>query len=238
VSFDFRGFLHEAPEVNIHGFNIYHKNRLILPFWSVIKNYTKRAKAKGVVGMLETNFIEPTHNKQDFEKTSLFQKLEARLRDMAMEYWDSHCQLIGYTQTKKKLPPPEASSWNQIPPREKKTYVGEPVVLNSDFSQGRKIKRKEQNHTVEVELEPEDTNLGMLTNETEQFDDEQPSRYNEKELKIIQENQKLQSRLLEFETREEEFNQKIEKLRCDLEDTLLEYSNLMDELESMVTIEP
>ena len=39
------------------------------------------------VGILEANFVEPTHNKQDFEKTSLFQKLEARLRDMTVEYW-------------------------------------------------------------------------------------------------------------------------------------------------------
>lgn len=38
-------------------------------------------------GVLEANYIEPTHNKQDFEKTSLFQKLETRLRDMQYEYW-------------------------------------------------------------------------------------------------------------------------------------------------------
>ncbi|CAK9171222.1 unnamed protein product [Ilex paraguariensis] len=31
------GFLKEAPHVNIHGFNVYHKNRLILPFWHVVK---------------------------------------------------------------------------------------------------------------------------------------------------------------------------------------------------------
>lgn len=39
------------------------------------------------LGVLEANFIEPIHNKQDFEKTSLFQKLEARLKDMTWEYW-------------------------------------------------------------------------------------------------------------------------------------------------------
>lgn len=41
----------------------------------------------GVIGVLEANFIEPTHNKQDFEKTPAFQKLEARLKDMTQEYW-------------------------------------------------------------------------------------------------------------------------------------------------------
>ncbi|KAK2981552.1 hypothetical protein RJ640_027977 [Escallonia rubra] len=93
------GFLKEAPHVNIHGFNIYHRNRLILPFWRVVKD-TTNSNARGVVGVLEANFVEPTHNKQDFEKTSLFQKLEARLRDMAMEYWGFHCGLIGYQQVK------------------------------------------------------------------------------------------------------------------------------------------
>jgi hypothetical protein len=40
-----------------------------------------------ILGVLEANFIEPTHNKQDFERTSLFQKLEARLKEMTCEYW-------------------------------------------------------------------------------------------------------------------------------------------------------
>lgn len=40
-----------------------------------------------MVGVLEANFIKPTHDKQDFEKSALFQKLEIRLRDMAKEYW-------------------------------------------------------------------------------------------------------------------------------------------------------
>lgn len=39
------------------------------------------------LGVLEANFIEPTHNKQDFEKTSVFQKLEYRLKEMTWEYW-------------------------------------------------------------------------------------------------------------------------------------------------------
>lgn len=93
------GFLKEAPQVNIHGFNVYHKNRLILPFWQVV-NYSD-SRGRGVVGVLEANFIEPIHNKQDFERTSLFQKLEGRLKEMTWEYWDYHCGLIGY-QVKKK----------------------------------------------------------------------------------------------------------------------------------------
>ncbi|XP_059313151.1 protein MICRORCHIDIA 6-like [Lycium ferocissimum] len=105
------GFLKEAPVVNVHGFNVYHKNRLILPFWHVVRYCDSRGR--GVVGVLEANFIQPTHNKQDFEKTPLFQKLEARLKEMTWEYWDYHCGLLGYFP--KKFKPqepitPQASS--------------------------------------------------------------------------------------------------------------------------------
>ncbi|XWS60791.1 hypothetical protein CRYUN_Cryun07bG0067500 [Craigia yunnanensis] len=97
------GFLKEAPHVNIHGFCVYHKNRLILPFWQVVSYLNNRGR--GVVGVLEANFVEPTHNKQDFERTSLFQKLEGRLKEMTWEYWDYHCGLIGYQVLKKSRPP-------------------------------------------------------------------------------------------------------------------------------------
>ncbi|KAL3529472.1 hypothetical protein ACH5RR_008794 [Cinchona calisaya] len=93
------GFLKEAPHVNIHGFNVYHKNRLILPFWHVVSFSSSRCR--GVVGVLEANFVEPTHNKQDFEKTPVFQKLEHRLKEMTCEYWDYHCGLIGYQPIKR-----------------------------------------------------------------------------------------------------------------------------------------
>lgn len=47
-----------------------------------------------LIGVLEANFIEPTHNKQDFEKTSVFQRLEDRLRQMAHEYWWATCSKV------------------------------------------------------------------------------------------------------------------------------------------------
>ncbi|KAI3845330.1 hypothetical protein MKW98_009396 [Papaver atlanticum] len=99
------GFLKEAPHVNIHGFSVYHKNRLIMPFWRVLSQNNSRGR--GVVGVLEANFIEPTHNKQDFEKTTVFQKLEIRLKEMTLEYWDFHCGLIGYQQLRKKPQTPK-----------------------------------------------------------------------------------------------------------------------------------
>ncbi|KAL5754543.1 hypothetical protein ACOSP7_022763 [Xanthoceras sorbifolium] len=87
------GFLKEAPAVSISGVNVYHKNRLIKPFWKVIGDGS--AIGNGVVGVLEANFIEPTHDKQDFERSSLFVRMESRLKQMISDYWKGYRYLIG-----------------------------------------------------------------------------------------------------------------------------------------------
>ncbi|EMS52949.1 MORC family CW-type zinc finger protein 3 [Triticum urartu] len=78
------GFLNGAPTISVHGFNIYHRNRLILPFHRVLSSAS--SKGRGVAGVLEANSIKPTHDKQDFEKSQLYQKLIIRLKDMTTEY--------------------------------------------------------------------------------------------------------------------------------------------------------
>ncbi|XP_059642818.1 protein MICRORCHIDIA 2-like [Cornus florida] len=88
------GFIKEAPGLGISGYNVYHKNRLIRPFWKVTSDGS--SKGSGVVGVLEANFIEPAHDKQDFERSSLFIRLETKLKQMIMGYWNDHCHLIGY----------------------------------------------------------------------------------------------------------------------------------------------
>ncbi|KAL6876460.1 hypothetical protein ACP4OV_013032 [Aristida adscensionis] len=96
------GFLRGAPKLDIYGFNVYHRNRLILPFWPA---GSYKAQRRGIAGVLEAKFIRPTHDKQDFEKTGLFHRLETRLKDMATEYWRHHCHLVGYAYIAKRLPP-------------------------------------------------------------------------------------------------------------------------------------
>ncbi|XP_002968723.2 protein MICRORCHIDIA 1 [Selaginella moellendorffii] len=93
------GFTKEAPLLNVHGFCVYHKNRLIMPFWNVFHDNSSRGR--GVIGILEANFIEPAHDKQDFEKTCLLLRLENRLKQMTLEYWNTNASRIGY-QTKPK----------------------------------------------------------------------------------------------------------------------------------------
>jgi hypothetical protein len=39
------------------------------------------------LGVLEANFIEPAHDKQDFERTPLFIRLETKLRQIIIDYW-------------------------------------------------------------------------------------------------------------------------------------------------------
>lgn len=88
------GFIKEAPAIGITGFNVYHKNRLIRPFWKVTGE--GHSKGYGIVGVLEANFIEPAHDKQDFERSSVFSRLEMKLKQMQMDYWKQHCHLIGH----------------------------------------------------------------------------------------------------------------------------------------------
>ncbi|KAK8445215.1 hypothetical protein SEVIR_9G287100v4 [Setaria viridis] len=91
------GFAKEAPILGIFGMNVYHKNRLIMPFWKVLQEGSSRGRS--VVGVLEANFIEPAHDKQDFERTPLFLRLETKLRQIIVDFWKEKCHLIGYQPT-------------------------------------------------------------------------------------------------------------------------------------------
>ncbi|XP_039819383.1 protein MICRORCHIDIA 2-like isoform X1 [Panicum virgatum] len=88
------GFAKEAPILGIFGMNVYNKNRLIMPFWKVLQEGSSRGRS--VVGVLEANFIEPAHDKQDFERTPLFNRLETKLRQIIVDFWKEKCHLIGY----------------------------------------------------------------------------------------------------------------------------------------------
>ncbi|PSR95958.1 Protein MICRORCHIDIA like [Actinidia chinensis var. chinensis] len=89
------GFVKEAKyHVDIQGFNVYHKNRLIKPFWRVWN--AAGSGGRGVIGVLEANFVEPAHDKQGFERTIVLSRLETKLVQMQKQYWRTHCHKIGY----------------------------------------------------------------------------------------------------------------------------------------------
>ncbi|KAF3787229.1 MICRORCHIDIA 7 protein [Nymphaea thermarum] len=89
------GFVKDAKDhIDVQGFNVYHKNRLIKPFWRVWN--AAGSDGRGVIGVLEANFVEPAHDKQDFERTTILSRLEARLVQIQKNYWSSNCHKIGY----------------------------------------------------------------------------------------------------------------------------------------------
>ncbi|XVF14069.1 hypothetical protein REPUB_Repub09cG0025000 [Reevesia pubescens] len=204
------GFVKEAPYVNIHGYCIYHRNRLILPFWNGRK-VTTGSVGRGVVGVLEANFIEPTHNKQDFERTSLFQKLDDRLKQMTQEYWRLHCELIGYL--------PVRRSRDFVVPKRKRF-----AMYQTCSQQGSNMKSRE--------LNPPET-------DTEQHGELQPGQSLKNQVEhshgmtLILENRRLWSKILEFEEKEKELNKKVQQLRSELQDAQHEYATLLMESDSL-----
>ena len=62
------GFAKEAPNVDAQGFNLYHNNRLIKPMWEVYKSPS--SVGRGVIGVLDVDFLQPSHDKQDFMSSS------------------------------------------------------------------------------------------------------------------------------------------------------------------------
>jgi len=89
------GFVKDAKHhIDIQGFNVYHKNRLIKPFWRV---WTAAGSGgRGIIGVLEVNFVEPAHDKQDFERTNCLSRLEARLNRMQKKYWFVLLSLVNF----------------------------------------------------------------------------------------------------------------------------------------------
>ncbi|KAH9711175.1 protein MICRORCHIDIA 2 [Citrus sinensis] len=94
------GFIKEAPALSVSGFNVEWRcwysyfirwifliNFFFLTYISHYWMYT---------GVLEANFIEPTHDKQDFERSTLFVRLESKLKQMTLEYWKAYYHLIGH----------------------------------------------------------------------------------------------------------------------------------------------
>ncbi|CAI0547383.1 unnamed protein product [Linum tenue] len=230
------GFVKDAPLVNIHGFNIYHKNRLIKPFMQVL-TYTNN-RGRGVVGILEANYIQPTHSKQDFERTSLFQKLEVRLKDMACEYWDYHCGLIGYhverkSGARRSAPDPpiipqtchaDSARSNQTFPSVGTTQTSSPVLG---------FKRKEHSNSAPPETVRKlpRHGEGVIDNSASSSGGQISQQQQQNTVAVLmQDNKKLRADLSEYEIRKEELNLKVIKLTKELEGENAKYDRLMAEL--------
>ncbi|KAK9669468.1 hypothetical protein RND81_13G132500 [Saponaria officinalis] len=255
------GFLKEAPDVNIHGFNVYHKNRLILPFWQLV-NYTV-SRGRGVVGVLEANFIEPTHNKQDFERTSLLQKLESRLKDMTWEYWDHHCGLIGYAVQKKTRAPvsspnpsyhsPNNATHDPVSRRASSLGLGSAqhtkrVVSLAACSESQDAQTCIQQRVIKRKLDDFLSALGRgrrqgkvggnADNDVQCREFQSVARtakaLNQQETAaLIQENNELFAKCLQYEKVEEELIYRVSRLSNELREAQNEYVRMLNELQTI-----
>ncbi|XAR64360.1 hypothetical protein NMG60_11024667 [Bertholletia excelsa] len=138
------GFVKDAQHhIDIQGFNVYHKNRLIKPFWRVWN--AAGSDGRGVIGVLEANFVEPAHDKQGFERTIALARLEARLLVMQKNYWSSNCHKIGYAPRRhsktsvspdKECTPPgkDKPSLKKFSPDKERTLPGKDKPSLKEFS--------------------------------------------------------------------------------------------------------
>lgn len=243
------GFIKGAPTINVQGFNVYHKNRLILPFWKVAHN--SYGKGRGVVGVLEANFIKPTHDKQDFERSSIYQKLEMRLKEMAYEYWDLYCHLLGYQN--KKFPhktytqSPSTDSSRAVRELEMNPSVslapaalglvalGAPTLSSVNWPQKRKRDIRSTVHesfnggTLDGTTKDGPVNLKSKL-KVEQFAIRKQTQMSEA---LKEENKRLSEQCSEYEDMEKQLLLKEEKLRRELKEVEETYKNLMAELRLM-----
>ncbi|XP_040194885.1 MORC family CW-type zinc finger protein 3-like isoform X1 [Rana temporaria] len=70
-----------------YGIMMYHKNRLIKAYVRVGCQLKANNMGVGVVGIIECNFLKPTHNKQDFDYTNDYRLTLTALGEKLNDYW-------------------------------------------------------------------------------------------------------------------------------------------------------
>lgn len=71
-----------------YGIMMYHKNRLIKAYERVGCQLKANNKGVRVIGVIECNFLDPTHNKQGFEENDKYRKTMTSLGIKLEEYWN------------------------------------------------------------------------------------------------------------------------------------------------------
>lgn len=217
------GFTKEAPLINVHGFNIYHKNRLIMPFWKVWQDNSSRGR--GVVGVLEANFIEPAHDKQDFEKTAVLIRLESRLKQMTLDFWRENCDKIGYQgKNKSKREDPQSDLPSIQNPRPLSSVVpGLPSVVPGVSPQ------QISNSQGMAPLTNPVRNVQAVTSGKEL--QSVPGTSNKLVNNICEENIQLFMRCEQYRHRQLELNQMITRMETELKEGKRKYAQLVSNVE-------
>lgn len=80
-----------GQNINHYGIMMYHRNRLIKPYVRVGYQLKANKAGVGVIGVIECSWLQPTHNKQDFDYTQLYRSTMAALGVKLNEYWNEKC---------------------------------------------------------------------------------------------------------------------------------------------------
>lgn len=91
---------------------MYHRNRLIKPYVRVGYQLKANNLGVGVVGVIECDFLQPTHNKQDFDYTKAYRATIAALGSKLNDYWN---EKKGPQRANSKEPIPEPVEVQQLP---------------------------------------------------------------------------------------------------------------------------
>ncbi|KAK7849191.1 protein microrchidia 6 [Quercus suber] len=202
------GFLKEAPQISFHGFNVYHKNRLILVFWKQIS-----------LSQLITNKI--------LKGLPFFRSLKVKKKPRVSEtpQISSHSSPHSGKQhpvTLNKSPPAIGSMKAAIERAERS-------IPNSQrrSEQGLCVKRKGHDDLIEVEkAKRQAVEVVSLDISDSQLKD--PEAVN-----LLQENKKLRLKCLEYVKREEQLNLKVTSLKTEIEEVQREHERMMAELDLM-----
>ncbi|CAE1304793.1 MORC [Acanthosepion pharaonis] len=89
-----------SPNKNDHntenyGVLMYHRNRLIKAYEKVGFQRQANELGVGVVGVVEVDFLDPIHNKQDFKRTDRYNSFMTSLGTKLNDYWNEKCGSTG-----------------------------------------------------------------------------------------------------------------------------------------------
>ena len=124
------GFNTESAD--LYGVMMYHNNRLIKPYVRVGIQLEPNEKGVGVLGVVDADFLKPTHNKQNFDDTKEHRALIRKMAETLQVYWwdkviSKECKETTTTSSKpkrKKVPDvlwvqceyPKCLKWRTLPP--------------------------------------------------------------------------------------------------------------------------
>ncbi|XP_030622892.1 MORC family CW-type zinc finger protein 3-like [Chanos chanos] len=70
-----------------YGFMMYNNNRLIISYKRIGCQLTSNDEGVGVIGVIECDFLTPTHNKQDFDNTDDYRRAIKNMETKLKQYW-------------------------------------------------------------------------------------------------------------------------------------------------------